>query len=65
MGERQVAEAFKADLEAVLDKYGAELMADEYEHIIATIQSKHDDEGNCVREFAEIDLGLWFPLTAI
>lgn len=65
MSERQVTEAFKAELEAVLYKYGAELMADEHEHIIATIQSKHDDEGNCIREFAEIDLGLWFPMTAI
>ena len=69
--KEQVAAAFKADLQALLDKYGAELEATDHwqgysecgEDVRMTVDipAIYDSEYNCLREFTEVDLGshLW------
>lgn len=68
----EVTRAFKADLQALLDKYGAELEAKdcwqgypecgEDVRMAVTIPAIYDADGNCLREWTEIDLGdYWFP----
>jgi len=62
----QVAQAFMTELQALLDKYGAELQAED--HYIGYAECGEDvrmtvtvpaiyDEHNCVREWTDIDIG--------
>lgn len=71
--KEQIEQAFRAELQALLDKYGAELDAkDHYQgyaecgedvRMTVTIQGEWDKEGEPVREYTEIDLGaLQLPL---
>jgi len=69
--KEQVAQAFKAELQALLDKYGAELEAkDHYQgypewgedvRMTVNVPAIYDADHNCLREYTEIDLGraLW------
>ena len=69
--KEQVAEAFKAELQALLDKYNAELEAKDHwqgysecredVHMTVDIPAIYDSEYNCLREFTVVDLGshLW------
>lgn len=69
--KQQVEQAFRADLQALLDKYGAEIEAKDYfpgypecgEDVRMTvgIRPVWSDDGTLVREHTEIDLGshLW------
>ena len=69
----QIEQAFRADLQALLDKYGAELEAKNHwqgyaecgedVRMTVTIQGEWDNDGEQVREYTEIDLGaLQLPL---
>lgn len=71
--KEQVEQAFRADLQALLDKYGAELSAKDHwtgyaecgEDVRMTVEvpAIYDADYNCAREYTEIDLGTWqFPL---
>ena len=71
--KQQIEQAFRADLQALLDKYGAELEAkDHYQgwaecgedvRMTVTIQGEWDKDGDPVREYTEIDLStLQLPL---
>jgi len=65
--KEQVAQAFKAELQALLDKYGAELEAKDFWQGYAecgedvrmevTVPAIYDADHNCVREWTDIDLG--------
>ena len=65
--KEQVAQAFKAELQALLDKYGAELEAKDHwqgyaecgEDVRMTVYvpAIYDSDLNYVREWTEIDLG--------
>ena len=65
----QVTQAFKAELQALLDKYGAELSArDTWEgypecgedvRMQVNVPAIYDADHNCLREYTEIDLGSW------
>ena len=65
--KEQVEKAFREELQALLDKYRAELSAkDEFigyaecgedVRMTVTIQADFDADLNCVREWTEIDLG--------
>lgn len=67
----QVTQAFKAELQALLDKYGAELSArDTWEgypecgedvRMQVAVPAIYDADHNCLREYTEIDLGSWVP----
>lgn len=68
-----VAANFKRDLRALLDKYGAELEARDYwegyaecgedVRMTVTIPAVYNERHECVREWAEIDLGsFWAAL---
>lgn len=70
--KEQVAKSFKAELQALLDKYGAELEAKDHwqgyaecgedVRMAVTVPAIYDADHNCVREWTEIDLGShWFP----
>lgn len=62
-----VESQFRADLRALLDKYGAELEAkDHYQgyaecgeniRMTATLPAIYSTNGDCLRELVEIDLG--------
>lgn len=68
--KEEITTEFKADLVALLDKYEAELAAEDHftgyaecgENVRMTvvIQGKWDIFGNCLREYTEIDLGKYF-----
>ena len=63
----EVTQSFKEDLQALLDKYNAELDAtDHYQgypecgedvRMEVTIDAIYDEDGNCEREYTIIDLG--------
>ena len=63
----QVAAEFKADLQEMFDKWGAELVAEDHwkgyaecgedVRMTVTVPAIYDQDHNCVREFTEIDLG--------
>lgn len=63
----QVEAAFRADLQTLLDKYDAELVASDFFtgyaecgediRIEVTIQGIYDAAHNCIREFTVFDLG--------
>lgn len=65
--KEQVAQAFKDELQALLDKYGAELEAKDHwqgyaecgEDVRMTVDIPGiwDKDGETVREYTEIDLG--------
>lgn len=66
--KQQVADEFRAELQALLDKYGADLEAEDHYpgypecgqdiRMTATVPAIYDDATNdCLREFVEIDLG--------
>ena len=69
--KEEVEKAFREELQALLDKYGAELeAADHYQgypecgedvRMTVTVPGKYDEAHDCVREWTEIDLGkhLW------
>jgi hypothetical protein len=69
--KEQIAAAFRVELQALLDKYNAELEAKDHwqgysecgEDVRMTVDipAIYDSEYNCLRERAEIDLGayLW------
>ncbi len=67
--KEQVAAAFRADLQALLDKYNAELEAKDHwqgysecgEDVRMTVDipAIYDSEYNCLREYTEIDLGAY------
>ena len=68
----QLAAAFKAELQALIDKYGAELEAKdcwegyaecgEDVRMSVSFPAVYDADHKCVREPAEIDLGrYWAP----
>ncbi len=69
--KQQIEQEFRAELQALLDKYGAELEAkDHYQgyaecgedvRIMVDIPSTWGEDGELVREWTEIDLGshLW------
>jgi hypothetical protein len=69
----QVTQAFKAELQALLDKYGAELSArDTWEgypecgedvRMQVNVPAIYDADHNCLREYTEIDLGSWVRST--
>lgn len=70
--KEQVAHNFKTELQALLDKYGAELEAKDHWRGYAecgadvrmevTVPAVYDTKHNCVREWSEIDLGaIMFP----
>lgn len=71
--KEDVTAAFKADLQALLDKYGAELEAEDHWlgypecgkdiRITVCIPSIYDKNRKCLREFTEIDLGKWLSPT--
>lgn len=66
----QVAAEFKADLQELFDKWGAELVAEDHWNgyaecgedvrMTVTVPAIYDQDHNCVREFTEIDLGSYF-----
>lgn len=71
--KEQIEQAFRAEFQALLDKYGAELEAKDHfkgyaecgedVRMTVTIQGEWDKEGEPVREYTEIDLGtLQLPL---
>ena len=63
----QITQAFKSELQALLDKYGAELSArDMWEgypecgedvRMLVDVPAIYDADHNCLREYTEIDLG--------
>jgi hypothetical protein len=63
----QVAREFRLDLQALLDKYGAELEARDFwvlhsecgddVRMEVTVPALYDSELNCIREWTHIDLG--------
>lgn len=65
----QITQAFKAELQALLDKYGAELSArdtwqgypecGEDVRMLVDVPAIYDSDHNCLREYTEIDLGSW------
>jgi len=65
--KEQVAQAFKAELHALLDKYGAELEAKDHwqghaecgedVRMTVTVPAIYDEGHNCIREWTDIDLG--------
>ena len=65
--KQQIEQAFRAELQALLDKYGAELSAKDYwtgysecgEDVRMTVDIPGiwDENGDPVRECTEIDLG--------
>ena len=67
--KEQVEQAFRADLQALLDKYGAELSAKDHwtgyaecgEDVRMTVEvpAIYDADHNCAREYTEIELGTW------
>ena len=69
----QITQAFKAELQALLDKYGADLSArDTWEgypecgedvRMHVNVPSIYDADHNCLREYTEIDLGSWVSST--
>lgn len=69
----QITQAFKAELQALLDKYGAELSArDTWEgypecgenvRMQVYVPAIYDADHNCLREYTEIDLGSWVSST--
>ena len=71
--KEQVEQAFRADLQALLDKYGAELSAEDHwtgyaecgadVRMTVDVPAIYDADHNCAREYTEIDLGtLQLPL---
>ena len=71
--KEQITAAFKAEFQALLDKYGAELEAKDHwqgyaecgedVRMTVTIQGEWDKDGEPVREYTEIDRGaLQLPL---
>lgn len=73
--KEQIEQAFRAELQALLDKYGAELEAKDHfqgyaecgEDVRMTVDvpALYDHNHNCVREYTEIDLGRWMCPTPI
>ena len=71
----QVSEAFRAEFQALLDKYGATVDASDHFsgypecgediYIEVTIPSIYDDQGNKVRPFTEINLGRYLTPTEV
>ena len=71
--KEQVEQAFRADLQVLLDKYGAELEAKDFWQgyaecgqdlrLTATVPAIYDADHACVREWAEIDLGTYISPT--
>lgn len=71
--KEQVTAAFKAELQALLDKYGAELEAKDFWQGYAecgedvrmevTVPAIYDADHNCVREWTGIDLGSYLSPT--
>lgn len=71
--KQQVAQAFKTELQALLDRYGADLEAEdqwqgyaecgEDVRMTVNVPAIYDADHNCVREYTEIDLGRWMPAT--
>ena len=69
----QITQAFKSELQALLDKYGAELSArDKWEgypecgedvRMHVNVPAIYDADHNCLREYTEIDLGSWVSST--
>ena len=65
--KEQIEQAFREELQALLDKYGAELEANDHwqgyaecgedVRMTVTIQGEWDEHGEQVREYTEIDLG--------
>jgi hypothetical protein len=65
--KEQISAAFKAELQALLDKYNAELEAKDHwqgysecgedVRMIVDIPAIYDSKHNCMREYTEIDLG--------
>lgn len=63
----QVTRRFRAELQYLLDKWGAELSAKDHwdgypecgedVRMTVTVPGIYDTEHNCLREFTEIDLG--------
>jgi len=63
---KDIAIQFKKDLDELLRKYDAEIGVEErgtihyergLEDIIVYIQAKYDKDGNCIAEWAEVNLG--------
>jgi hypothetical protein len=75
--KQQIEQTFRADLQALLDKYGAELEAKDHfqgyaecgEDVRMTVDipGVRDRDGKLLREYTEIDLGshLWPTPNAI
>ena len=71
MTKEQVTQAFISELQALLDKYGAEMEAKDFwsgyaecgedVRIKVTVPAIYNEDHNCVRELTDIDLGsyLW------
>ena len=67
----QVEESFRDELLQLLSKWGATVEADDHFDgwpecgqnikIIVDIPSVYDDDGNCIREYTEINLGKYLP----
>ena len=65
--KEQVTQAFMSDLQALLDKYGAEMEAKDFwlgyaecgedVRIEVTVPAIYNDDHSCVRELTYIDLG--------
>lgn len=71
--KEQVAQAFKTELQALLDRYGADLEAKDHwqgyaecgadVRMTVDVPAIYDANHNCVREYTEIDLGRWMSAT--
>ena len=69
--KEEIEKEFREELKALLNKYGAEIEAADHYYgwsesgsdigMTAIISSFLDKEGNCLREYNEIDLGRIFP----
>ena len=68
--KQQVEAEFKAKLAALLAEYGTEIEAKDYYtgyaecgediRMMVYVDGIYDNDGNCLREFTEIDLGNYF-----
>ena len=71
--KEQVTQEFRTELQALLDKYGADMEARDHwqgyaecgsdVRITVDVPGIYDRDNNCVREYTEIDLGSWIPQT--
>ncbi len=64
--KEQVEKEFRAKLQALLDEYGADLESvidwrNSSNHMEVIIPSIYDEDGSCLREWTEIDLGGYVP----